>query len=95
LEIQAVKDALADTQVKNVVHKLVKSHEIQLVDRSTNQAVLKREMSLIGKKGDNAVDADLVNATESKVDPETTELLVEADAFEKVKYEINDFIKRN
>jgi hypothetical protein len=66
-----------------------------LVDKSTHQAVLKREMSLIGREGDNAVNADLVNASDVRVEPESTELLVEADAFEQVRHEIEDFIKRN
>jgi len=55
--------------------------------------VLKKEMSLIGREGENAVNADLPE--DSKEEPEQTVLKVEADAYEQVRSEINEFIRRN
>lgn len=43
-----MKEALKDTQIKDVVQKLVKQRTIQLVDKESNEAVLQQEMSLIG-----------------------------------------------
>ena len=49
-------EALKDTSVKQVVQKLVKQKTIELVDKTSNEAVLREEMSLIGEKGDRALN---------------------------------------
>lgn len=65
-----ISRALDDTNVRKIVQNLVRKGTLKLVDGETQQVVLKREMSLIGREGDNAVNADLVE----EVEPETTEL---------------------
>ena len=69
-EAGEISRALDDTGVRKVVQNLVRKGTLKLVDGETQQVVLKREMSLIGREGDNAKNADLVDG----VEPETTEL---------------------
>lgn len=83
--------------MKQVVQKLVKQKTIELVDRDSNQAVLREEMSLIGEKGDRALNQSPVQAqnVNKAVDPDAADLRVDGQAFEEVKSQINEFIRRN
>lgn len=95
-----VNAALKDTAVKNLVQKHVMKENIQLVHRDSLEPVYRREMSIIGEKGDRAAlespahkahvdyDADYVK-------PEDAQLRVSEPALAEVKAEVAQFVRRN
>jgi hypothetical protein len=51
-----VARALQDPTVKNVIYKHMKSDDIKLVHKDSKEPIYKRETSLIGEKGDRALN---------------------------------------
>ena len=74
---------------------MVRQHTIEFVDPNSNAPILESEMRLIGSEGENAIkqSPDLIEDQEEKI--VQADLRVDEVAFEEVKSEINDFIKRN
>lgn len=92
---QDLQEAMQDDNVQQVVQKMVRQHTIEFVDPNNNVPILESEMRLIGNEGENAIQQspDLIEDQEEKI--VSADLRVDELAFNEVKTEINDFIKRN
>lgn len=93
---EEVEAAMKDSNVKQVVQKNVKSENIVLVHKESNEPIYKKEMLLIGEKGERALNESPTGEESTiVVDPDLATLYVKQNAFEEVKQEINEFIRRN
>ena len=72
----------------------MKKKLIQLVDRESNEPVFKKEIALIGEKGDRALN-ESPQAELQEIDPADTKLHVEKQAFEELQGKVDDFIRKN
>ena len=96
-----LNEAMQDTQVKEAVQKMVRQRTLELVDYKSNQPILREEMRLIGDEGDRAIAKSAEMLSQNKEGKRLEEKLdkaglrVNAQAFEEVKHEINEFIRKN
>ena len=92
---------MQDSHVQQAVHKMVKQQTIEFVDPNNNNAVLKKEMQLIGNEGELAIRQSPDLLENSKLGDEVeqnlncADLRIKETAFNEVKTEIDDFIRRN
>lgn len=75
---EAVREALEDPKTKGVVQKHIQAEGIRMIDPTRdNKSVFKTQMSLIGDKGDsamNAISAD-EEVIDDGIDPEEAQLV--------------------
>lgn len=96
-----LQGAMQDEHVQEAVQKMVKQQSIEFVDPNNNVPILKKEMQLIGSEGERAIQQspDLIEASKKGDEIEKNlacaDLRIKDAAFDEVKTEINDFIRRN
>lgn len=90
-----VRAALADTQVRQAMQKHLLAENIKLVNAKSQKPVFQRQLSLLGEKGDQAVNDSPVGGYQDTVDPEATELRVDNKALADVREQVKNAIRRN
>jgi len=74
----------------------MKSDNIKLVHRDSKEPIYRRETTLIGEKGDRALNESPGHEeTPLDVDPEEAELQVDNEARVQIDKSVKDYIRRN
>lgn len=77
--------AMEDPAIKNVIYDYMRKDSIKLVRKETGEPLFRRETTLIGEKGERAVnESPTEDQSKMDVDPEEAELHVDDVAIEKI-----------
>ena len=91
-----VARALQDPLVKKVIFKNLKCDGIKLVHKDSKEPIYRRETTLIGEKGDRALnESPDHDETQLDLDPEEAELQLDNEARVQIDKSVKDYIRRN
>ena len=78
--------AMQDPKVREVIYDNIRKEKIKLVHADSNEPVFRRETTLIGEKGDGAVNESHSELEDMNpgIEPEETKLQVDQWAYDEV-----------
>ena len=94
LEDHEIHEALQDEHIKLTMQEMMKKKLIQLVNKHSNEPMFKKEIALIGEKGDRALN-ESPQVEQDEIDPANAKLHVEKEAFDELQSKVDDFIRKN
>ena len=84
---------MSDENIRKEVQNLIRSGRIRLIHAETNEPLYKREMTLIGEKGDRAVNESPQEETQCAVDPMDAQLHIDERAFDELLSRVQEYMR--
>jgi hypothetical protein len=84
-----------DPNVRSVIYDNLRRDNIKLVHKDSNEPVFRRQTTLLGEKGDEALNSEELEETVDAIDPDEAGLQVEPKAFDEINHQVQAFISRN
>jgi len=90
-----IDNALEDPNVREAIYKNMANKKIKLVHKDSNEPIYHRQTSMIGEKGDQALNESPCDDFEEDIEPHEAALEVDEKAFEEVDARVQEFIRSN
>ena len=86
---------MSDEHIRKEIQNLIRQGQIRLVDVRSKEPLYRKEMLLIGDKGDRAANESPYEETQFAVDPMDAQLHIDERALDELHSRVEEYLRRN